>query len=93
MTTEKDFSQQVYDLGRLRGWHCYRAWLSVHSPAGFPDLLMVRGDRIIAAELKTGKGKLTLVQEEWLGALAATGKVETHCWRPEHWPQVEEALA
>lgn len=40
---------------------------------GFPDVLAIRGDRIIAAELKSDRGRLTDEQSQWLDALAAAG--------------------
>jgi Holliday junction resolvase len=51
--------------------------------AGFPDVLAVRGDRIIAAELKSNRGRLTDLQEAWLEALRPVADV--FVWRPESW--------
>lgn len=89
--SEKQFSQQVVDLARLCGWKVYRVWLSVRSPAGFPDLFMVRGEQIVAAELKV-HGKVTPAQQEWLDALDGTGKVAAFIWRPQDWEQIVELL-
>lgn len=72
--TEKQFSQQVVDLARLLGWRCYFSWTSLHSPAGFPDLVLVRrrpAPRLILAELKTDTGKTTPEQDAWLEDLEA----------------------
>lgn len=80
--SEKQFRQQILDLAHLLGWKCYFTWASLHSPAGYPDLCMVRLSRIIFVELKSESGKVTEAQQEWLDALAATGKVEVYLWRP-----------
>ena len=63
--TEKGFMQAVVDLARLQGWLVYHPYDSRRSQKGFPDLTMVRDGRLMFAELKTGKGKLTPAQEEW----------------------------
>jgi hypothetical protein len=90
--TEKQFARQVVHLARIRGWRCYFSWTSIHSPAGFPDLVLVRLSRIIMAELKSDKGKATPEQLAWLTDLDATGKVEAYLWRPVDWMAVEEIL-
>lgn len=92
MITEKQFSQQVVDLARLLGWKVYRTWTSIHSPAGFPDLTMVRGDRLIFAELKSDTGKLSEKQADWIEALRETGKAQVFLWRPEQLEEIAEVL-
>jgi len=59
--------------------------------AGFPDLVLVRGPRIIVAELKTRRTKPTIEQVAWLQAFEAAG-VPAYCWRPEEWAEIEEIL-
>ena len=90
--TEKEFRQQVLDLGRLLGFKCYFTWGSFHSPAGFPDLAMVKGRRLIFAELKSEKGVMTWAQTEWLKDLEATGKCEVFIWRPSDWEEIVAKL-
>ena len=75
--TEKQFAQQIIDLCKLFGWRYYRTWLSVHSPAGFPDIVMVRPPRLIFAELKSEIGKLSPEQEAWLDGLKECQKTIT----------------
>ena len=79
MNTEKQFERQVKDLAKIFGWLYYHTWRSIHSPAGFPDVVMVRGNRIICAELKSEKGKVSPAQQEWLDALKET-PVEVFLW-------------
>jgi hypothetical protein len=90
--TEKVFQQQVLDLARMLGWRCYFSWTSIHSPAGFPDLVLVRGKEALFVELKSQRGKLKPAQEEWLDALREVEYVDAFCWRPEDWPVIEAAL-
>jgi hypothetical protein len=91
--TEKEFAQQVADLARILGWACYRVWLSVRSPAGFPDLTLVRPPRLIFAELKSEKGRLSPAQEAWLELLRQVPGVEVHVWRPSDWPTILGVLS
>ncbi len=79
--TEKDFRQAILDLCRYTGWKYYFSWTSIHSPAGFPDLILVRGSELIAAELKSEHGRVTPAQQGWIDALSRAG-IEVHVWRP-----------
>lgn len=79
---ERDLLAEVRSLAEGMGWLVYHSWSSIHSPAGLPDLLMVKGHRLIAAELKAEKGKVTEAQEQWLQALARVQSVEAMVIRP-----------
>ncbi len=79
MTSEKQLEGQVKDLAKIYHWLYYHTWRSIHSPAGFPDCVLVRGNRIIFAELKSEKGKVSTSQQEWLDALKETS-VEVFLW-------------
>ena len=80
--TEKELQASLVRAAKTFGWRVYFTWRSLHSPKGFPDLCMVRGDRLIFAELKTDKGKVTPDQQAWQDDLRAFGKCEVHLWRP-----------
>jgi hypothetical protein len=88
--TEKQFSAQVYELARLFSWRRYHTWRSKHSPAGFPDEVLVR-ERVIFAELKTETGPLSGAQKEWIAALERAG-VEVYVWRPHDLDLIAETL-
>ena len=40
--TEKQLESQVKDLAKVFGYIYYHTWRSFHSPAGFPDCVLVR---------------------------------------------------
>ena len=95
LITEKDFQATVIDLARTYGWIVGFTHDSRKSEPGEPDLRMVHPDqhRVIFAELKTVKGKLTKGrlnksgrwlpgQDEWQSALISSG-VEYYLWRPD----------
>ena len=68
---ETKFSAQVQTLARLCGWSTHHTHDSRGSADGFPALVMVRGPRLIFAELKTDakSSRLTPEQKEWIDAL------------------------
>ena len=88
---EAQFTNQVRDLAILLNWRFYHTWKSIHSAAGYPDVTLCRGSRLIFAELKTDIGKVTKAQQDWLDALKATG-IEVYCWRPRDFDGIVETL-
>ena len=101
MKNETEFrDKHVVKLAKLLGWRHYFTYRSKFSPAGFPDLVLVRGERLIFAELKMPKGTVSDLQREWLNDLRVvarsiqTGNVEVHLWTPADWMagDIEEVL-
>lgn len=94
--TEKAFQRQVVELAKLLGWRCYHPFLSKWSERGFPDLTLVRGQRLVFAELKTDHGKVSSFQAEWQGLLAEVSRgnpgVEVYLWRPADFDAIQAAL-
>ena len=89
---EADFQASVIKLAGIHGWLAYFTFDSRRSPRGFPDLTMVRGDRLLFAELKRGRRRPTGPQTAWLTALDHAQRVSAHVWRPPDWPEIEQAL-
>lgn len=91
--SEKEFQAEVMKLAKSFGWGpIYHTWLSVRSEKGFPDLVMIRGQRIIWVELKKQKGKETPEQKAWRQALLDAGEA-VYLWRPSNWEEIEATLA
>lgn len=101
--TESDFLQQVLDLAKLYGWRRFHVrpgmmrsgkWCTAvqGDGVGFPDLLLVKGRWMIAAELKVGHRQAEPEQVAWLRAFAEAG-VETAIWRPMDWDSIQERLS
>ena len=92
--SEKDFSQQVYDLAQMLGWLVVRfpTWRPTGTMPGFPDIIAVRRGRVLFAELKAEDGKPTPAQRKWLWALAEAG-AEVYVWKPSSWSQLERVLS
>jgi hypothetical protein len=83
--SERRFQDQVTQCARLKGWECYHPYDSRRSPAGWPDLALVRPPRIILVELKTDTGIVSPAQRKWLDLLVCCPGVETYVWRPHLW--------
>jgi hypothetical protein len=99
--SEADFMRQVTDLAEILGWQwahfrpaeTSKGWRTpVSGPLGkgFPDLVLVKGTRLIFAELKRDGGKLTLDQLDVLAAFADAA--ETYVWRPADFDKIQRAL-
>ena len=86
-TLEADFQAAVTTDATVNGWTWYHTHDSRHSPAGFPDLVLIRGARIIVAEVKVGANTTTEAQRDWLSVFA--GVSETVLWRSEPAPRAE----
>lgn len=94
---EAAFQRQILDLADLFGWTSYHTYESRRSRKGFPDLVMVRRGRLVFAEIKSERGRLSREQEKWLEELAdverySLGNVKARVWRPSDWQEIESIL-
>ena len=89
--SEADFQFWLRKRAHEFGWLYHHNYDSRRSDPGFPDTVMVRGDRIIFAELKTPKGRISDPQTTWLEALGGVD-VESYIWRYEDVDRILEIL-
>lgn len=100
--SEKELQHNVIQMAQACGWkvHAERpartnaGWRTpIQGDAGFPDLILLRGPRALAIELKSEKGVLRPEQIGWLEAFAAAG-ITAQDWRPSNWFSggIEEVL-
>jgi hypothetical protein len=85
--TEAELQSDILDLARRCNWLAFHVRDSRKSTGpGFPDLVLVHKTtgRVIWAELKDEKGRVSAKQAEWLAALQAGGHT-AGVWRPRHW--------
>src|SRR5205823_10582265 len=59
---------------------------------GFPDVLMLRGGRLLVAECKCGSGRKRKDQRVWLDAFESVFDCEVYEWRPEDGDAIRELL-
>ena len=108
--SEEAFQRQVVQLAHLYGWrvHATRpAWTKkgwktpIQGDKGFPDLVLVKGGRLILAELKKEDGHLTQSQGEWLVALKGVSlpgdpdgprSFRYFVWWPSDWETIVAVL-
>lgn len=97
---EAGLQRAVIDLAKLTGWLVHhtrpaqtkRGWRTpIQGDVGFPDLVLVKGHRVLFVELKSKRGRVTPDQEAWIMALALAG-ANIHVWRPVDWPVIERTL-
>ncbi len=99
--TELDFMHQVTAYAEMRGfeWFHVRAGRTLDSwrtpgsgtmAKGWPDIVLIRGKRIIVAELKRDGGKPTMDQVRVLAVLREA--VEAYVWTPKDWDFIEREL-
>ena len=92
----------VLDLASVRHWEAlhlrpartadgeWRVPVQGSMGAGWPDLTLVRGSRLVFVELKGDKGKLSPHQERVLGLLRQVAEV--YVWKPSDWDTILEVL-
>jgi len=80
--SEAALLEHIRTLARQSGWLVYHTHDSRGSEAGFPDLCMTNGRRLVFWELKTQRGSVTIPQAQWLERLARAQLVETRIVRP-----------
>lgn len=98
--TEAEFESSVLELARFFGWKCAhfrvantgRGWRTpvAGDGKGWPDWVFAR-ERVVFAELKSQRGRLSPEQATWLDWLKAAGG-EVYCWRPSDWDDVTRIL-
>lgn len=105
--SEADFQNQIIDLAHIFGWRVahFRPARTAHGwrtpvaadGAGFPDLVLVRGPRLIFGEVKSQRGELRCEQVEWLAALATVAStspmVQATVWRPDDFDEIVATLS
>lgn len=90
--SEAVFQGHVVTLAKTLGWQVFHPWLSINSTGGYPDLTMVRGCRLVFAELKGQRRyKVPDAQVEWHAMLRGAGQ-EAYIWWPSNWDDIEEVL-
>lgn len=91
--TEDELQDGLIRHATLHGWLVYHTHDSRRSQAGFPDLVLLRGDTLILWELKNAKRKVSPEQQVWLDALGGAKNVEAAVVRPADYDRALQRLA
>lgn len=81
---ERDLQRHVVALAKMCGWWVMHHADSIGTEPGWPDLTLIRGDRVLFRELKTEDGKLRLAQAGVAALLMNAGQ-DFKVWRPSAW--------
>ena len=92
LRSEKAFQEALRQAALAAGWLYFHPQISLQSAPGYPDLTVVRGERLIFAELKMPGKTPTAAQQRWLDALGSVEHVATHLWYPADLAQALEVL-
>lgn len=92
--SERDLQDAVIKYARLMGWRVAhfrpakteKGWRTPVEAdgAGFPDLCLVRGQRLLFVELKSERGTISPAQAVWLADLR-NANAEVYLWTPGAW--------
>ena len=92
---EAAFQRSVIELAEACGWQVFAPPADMRRchGAGYPDLTLLRGDRLVFAELKAPKGRVSDAQRGWHAGLRRVPGIECRVWRPGDLDDIEETLA
>lgn len=79
---ERDIQDMMEEAAGYLGWRCFHDRDSRRNNPGFPDLVCVKGGKLLALELKTEKGRIRPEQEAWIAELAQVPGVTARIVRP-----------
>lgn len=95
LVTEATWQRQVEDLLTVHGWstfHDLSGRTSGNAARGFPDLIAIRGDELIALELKKMSGRPTREQVAWIERFNGVEVSDAYVVKPNQFDWLENRL-
>jgi hypothetical protein len=89
--SEAQFQWEIVKLARRHGWAAHHHFDSRKSEVGWPDLVLIRGPKIIFRELKVRGNTLSAAQANWIDLLIIAGQ-DAAVWTERDWPAIENIL-
>lgn len=80
---ERQLQDGLVTVARVCGFMVYHTWDSRRSAPGFPDLICVKGHRMLALEIKQQRGRVSEAQREWIAELGQVPGCTAVIVRPE----------
>ena len=91
--TERQIQEMVRQTALKFGWLAYHSWTSLYSPSGYPDVVALRGERLVVAEIKGPRGKLSPEQWVWLDGWLNIPNAEVYLWQVNKMVDDREEIA
>ena len=99
--TESDLMESIMQYAELKGWAYMHAYDSrrvkcyhpdmPEAKGGFPDLMLIRDNRLLFVEVKAEWGRLTVRQERWADSIRKA-QIECAIVRPSNWDEFRKVL-
>lgn len=93
--SEAELQKAIIELAKRLGWRVHHTTSASVRPGayvtplqghrGFPDLVLLRPPRVVFAELKVKKNRLSQDQAVWLNGLQHSTGVAGYEWREADW--------
>jgi len=91
-----DFMPSLIKDMRTLGWHVYHTWNSINSEDGFPDIIAIRGNRLIVFECKrvrlSKKDDPTPAQIIWLDEFRGVERIDVDLVRPTDLDKIDALI-
>lgn len=97
MNERRDLQEHVRQAAAWGHWLYYHTHDSRNSPSGFPDVVAIRDDQLVVAELKREGFGPTPAQYRWLAAFKILeallpDNIHVYVWRPSDLDQIDTVL-
>jgi len=80
--SEREWQAELVRTAEAAGWWCWHDADSRRNKAGLPDLIAIRGPRLLFIEVKAERGTLRPAQVEFFNRLRGVTGVEFYVFRP-----------
>ena len=94
---ESHLQEHVRQAALYGHWLYFHTFDSRRSPEGFPDVVALRDDQLVVAELKSAGKHPTAKQAQWLDAFRILealfpDNVHVFVWRPSDLAEIDQVL-
>jgi len=89
---ESQLQERIIEAATIGGWMHYHTHDSRRSDRGWPDLVLVRGRRMLVLELKRRTGRVSVHQQGWIDALQRVDTLDVRVVRPDDLDTLRDEL-
>lgn len=92
LMTERQLQDRIIEAATRGGWRHYHTHDSRRSDPGWPDIVLVRGRRMLVLELKRRTGRVSVHQRGWIDALQQVDTLDVRVVRPDDLDDLRDEL-